>query len=106
MKTSIYSLLKGRFLIEEDAVGNWGFIIYLSILAMIMISSAHRADQKVVLISTLNKEVKSLRSEYVDVKSRLMMLKLESTVTPIMNKRGLSPSEDPPVKIIVSVPKK
>ncbi len=106
MKTGIYSLLKGRFLIEEDAVGNWGFIIYLSFLAMVMISSAHRADQKVVLISTLNKEVKSLRSEYVDVKSSLMMLKLESTVTPIMNKKGLSPSEDPPVKIIVSVPKK
>ncbi len=106
MKTNIYSLLKGRFLTEEDAPGNWGFIIYLSLLAMGMISSAHRADQKVVLISTLNKEVKSLRSEYVDVKSKLMILKLESTVTPIMQKRGLSISEDPPVKIVVSVPKK
>lgn len=106
MKTSLYSLLKGRFLTEEDAIGNWGFIIYLSLLAMVMISSAHRTDQKVMLISTLNKEVKSMRSEYVEVKSRLMILKLESTVTPIMNKRGLSPSEDPPVKIIVTVPKK
>ncbi|MDZ4148251.1 MAG: FtsL-like putative cell division protein [Flavobacteriaceae bacterium] len=106
MKTNIYSLLKGRFLTEEDAPGNWGFIIYLSLLAMGMISSAHRADQKVVLISTLNKEVKSLRSEYVDVKSKLMILKLESTVTPIMQKRGLRISEDPPVKIVVSVPKK
>lgn len=106
MKMDIHSLLKGRFLTEEDAMGNWGFIIYLSLLAMIMISSAHRADQKVVLITTLNKEVKSLRSEYVEVKSRLMIRKLESTVTPIMNKRGLSPSEDPPVKIIVTVPKK
>lgn len=106
MKTSIYNLLRGRFLTEEDAPGNWGFIIYLSFLAMGMISSAHRADQKVVLISALNKEVKSLRSEYVDVKSKLMILKLESTVTPIMQKRGLSISEDPPVKIVVSEPKK
>lgn len=106
MKTNIYNLLKGRFLTEEDAPGNWGFIIYLSLLAMGMISSAHRADQKVVLISTLNKEVKSLRSEYVDVKSKLMILKLESTITPIMQKRGLHTSEDPPVKIVVSVPKK
>ncbi|PJB13477.1 MAG: S-adenosyl-methyltransferase [Flavobacteriales bacterium CG_4_9_14_3_um_filter_40_17] len=106
MKMNIYSLLKGRFLTEEDAPGNWSFIIYLSLLAMVMISSAHRAEQKVMMISALNKEVKSLRSEYVDVKSKLMILKLESTIKPIMHKRGLNPSEDPPVKIVVSVPKK
>lgn len=101
MEKQFYSLLKGTFLTDSDASKNWGFILFLSLLAIIMISSAHRADRKVMKISELNREVKSLRSEYVALKGKLMKLQLESTIRPKMEKRGIKPPENPPKKIRV-----
>lgn len=101
MKKQFYSLLKGTFLTDSDASKNWGFILFLSALAIVMISSAHRADRKVMKISELNREVKSLRSEYVALKGKLMTLQLESTIRPKMEKRGIKPPENPPKKIKV-----
>lgn len=101
MKNNIYDILKGKFLINEDAFKNWRFIIFLSLLALIMISSAHSADRKVHQIAKLNKEVKELRSEFVDTRSRLMKVKMESKVVDQMEKMGLKPSTNPPHKIII-----
>lgn len=99
MKNKIYDILKGTFLINEGAFRNWKFIIFLSLLALIMISSAHSADRKVHQIAKLNNEVKELRSEFVDVRSRLMKVKMESKVVAQMEKKGLKPSTKPPHKI-------
>ncbi len=102
MKAGIYHILKGRFLISDDAFKNWKFIIFLSLLAIVMISSAHSADRKVHKIAKINNEVKELRSEFVDVRSRLMKVKMESKVVAQMQAKGLKPSENPPQKIIIS----
>lgn len=102
MKNKIYNILKGKFLINEDAFKNWKFIIFLSLLALIMISSAHSADRKVHQIAKLNNEVKELRSEFVDMRSKLMKVKMESKVVAQMGKKGLNPSTNPPQKIIIA----
>ncbi len=101
MKNKIYNILKGKFLINEDAFKNWKFIIFLSLLALVMISSAHSADRKVHQIAKLNNEVKELRSEFVDMRSKLMKVKMESKVVAQMEKKGLKPSTNPPQKIII-----
>lgn len=101
MKNKIYNILKGKFLINEDAFKNWKFIIFLSLLALVMISSAHSADRKVHQIAKLNNEVKELRSEFVDMRSKLMKVKMESKVVAQMKKKGLNPSTNPPQKIII-----
>lgn len=101
MRKNIYDILKGRFLINEDALKNWKFIIFLSFLALVMISSAHSADRKVHEIAKLNKEVKELRSEFVDTRSKLMKVKMESKVVAQMENKGLKPSTNPPHKIII-----
>jgi len=101
MKKSINSILKGTFLISEDSFKNWKFILFLSLLAIIMIASSHSADRKVHEIAKLNEEVKELRSAFVERRSKLMKLKMESTVVKKLIFRGLSPSEIPPKKIIV-----
>lgn len=101
MKNGIFAVLKGTFLTNEDAPKNWGMIAYLSVLALVMISSAHRADQKVVAISELNEEVKELHSQYVETKTRLTKKQLESSIKPLMAQKGIYPSENPPVKIKV-----
>ncbi|MGK0387241.1 MAG: hypothetical protein ACI849_001865 [Patiriisocius sp.] len=102
MKQNFYNIIKGKFLVSDDALKNWRFIIFLSFLALIMIGSSHTADKKVHRIAQLNNEVKELKSEYLDVRKQLTQTKMESKITAAMAKRGLQTSETPPQKIIIT----
>ena len=103
MKNGVYSILKARFLINEEAnaTKNWRFIIFLIFLAILMIGNNNSFDQKVFKILALTNEVKELRSEFVDRRSELMKLKMESTVSAKMEEKGIFPSQVPPIKIKV-----
>lgn len=101
MKKSIQSILKGTFLVSDDAFRNWRFIIFLSVLALVMIASSHSADRKVHEIAKLNEEVKELRSELIDGRKKLMHLKMESSIRVKLKPLGIIPSEIPPKKIRV-----
>ncbi|WP_310380740.1 FtsL-like putative cell division protein [Flavobacterium sp.] len=101
MKKGVYSILKARFLIEDDAIKNWRFIVFLIVLAIIMIANTQRYEQKVFKITDLTNQVKELRSEFVDRRSELMKLKMESTVSDKMVEKQIFPSTVPPTKIKV-----
>ncbi|MCF4102339.1 S-adenosyl-methyltransferase [Gillisia sp. M10.2A] len=100
---SISNILKANFLISSDAVKNWRFIVFCTLLAIVMIACSHSAERKVHGIARLNDEVRELRSEFVDVRSALMKLKMESTITNKMAARGVKPSETPPFKIKIKI---
>jgi hypothetical protein len=101
MKNGIYSLLKAKFLVSDDALKNWKFIVFLVLIGMIMIANNHLYDAKNYKITELTNQVKELRSEFVDKRSELMKLKMESTVAKKMEARQIFPSEVPPVKVVV-----
>ncbi len=101
MKQNVYDILKARFLIKEDALKNWRFIVFLILLAIVMIANTNRFEQKVFKIAALSNEVKELRSEFVDRRSELMKLKMESTVSATMEAKQIFPSSVPPKKIKV-----
>lgn len=103
VRKSIYSVLKGTFLVSDDSFKNWRFILFLSALAVVMIESSHRADRKVHEIAKLNEEVKELRSELIDGRKRLMYLKMESSVRKKLSEKGILPSDVPPKKIKVKI---
>lgn len=102
-KQTIYNILKGKFLVDEDAKKNWGFIIFLTVLALLMITSSHQIDKKVQKIAILNKEKRELRSKFVSTKSDLMRLRMESSISQKLAERGLFISQTPPKKIEVKV---
>jgi hypothetical protein len=102
MKDSLLHIIRGQFLINQDALKNWKFILFLSALAMIMISSAHRLDKKVHRIAALSEEVKQLKSQFVAGRMALMNAKMETKIIKAMGNRGLFPSEVPPKKIIIA----
>lgn len=102
MKKSFYNIIKGKFLVNDDALKNWRFIIFLSFLALIMIGSSHTADKKVHHIAQLNNDVKELKSLYLDVRKQVTQIKMESKITAAMAPRGLRPSETPPQKIRIT----
>ncbi|NRA93689.1 MAG: S-adenosyl-methyltransferase [Psychroserpens sp.] len=101
MKKSIYSILRGTFLVSDDSFKNWRIIIFISTLAIIMIASSHSADQKVYEIARLKNEVKEMRSAFVDGRSKLMRLKMESSIIQKVAEKGIVISDIPPQKIKV-----
>ncbi|TBW27494.1 FtsL-like putative cell division protein [Gramella sp. KN1008] len=103
MKKGFYNILKANFLISEDAYKNWRFIVFCTVLAIIMIASSHNAEKKVHQIARLNDEVRELRSEFVERRSDLMKIKMESTITQKMVEKGIGPSDTPPNKIRVII---
>jgi len=101
MKKSIYSILRGTFLVSDDSFKNWRIIIFISVLAIIMIASSHSADKKVYEIAKLKNEVSEMRSAFIDGRSKLMRLKMESEVVKSLVEKGIRPSVIPPKKIKV-----
>ncbi len=101
MKKGFYGILKGKFLVSDDSFKNWRIIIFISTLAIIMIASSHSADKKVHQIARMSNEVKELNSMFAERRSKLMRLKMESTIENKMGEKGLVISSVPPKKIIV-----
>ncbi|MGB0255636.1 MAG: FtsL-like putative cell division protein [Flavobacteriaceae bacterium] len=97
----ILAFLNMEFLLKEGGLRNWRLIFTLSLLAMIMIESGHRADRKIFEIAQLNEELKALKSQFVENRSNLMRLKMETKVAAVLEQNGVKPSEEPPMKIII-----
>lgn len=103
VKKNIYDFLRGSFLTDDSAFNNWRIIIFVVVLLLVMISSAHSADKKVIKISKLNKEKRELRAEYVDTGTVLMRMKMESNIRERVKIRGLKPLKSPPKKIKITI---
>ena len=95
--------LRDRVWRDESSLKNWRMLIFVVLLLLIMISSAHSADAKVVEIAELNKEKRRLRAEYIDTSTILMRMKLESSIRAKVKNEGLNPAEKPPKKIKVTI---
>lgn len=103
MKNKLFNIMRGSFLVDEKSTSNWIYIFLFLILSLVMISSSHSVDQKVYKIASLNEEIKSLRSEFVDTRTRLMIYKMESSVKNRLFQQGIKSSKTPPVKIVINV---
>ena len=101
MKGGVINLLKAKYLVDQGSMRNWRFIVFMILICIVMIANSHSYEQKIFRISALEAEVKELRSEFVDRRSELMELKMESTVSRKMEERQIFPSSVPPKKIEV-----
>ena len=99
---NLKSFLNIDFLVKDNSSKNWKMILFISLLAVIMISSGHSADKKIFKISSLNTNIKSLKSDFIQVKEELLKLKKESHITKKLSSRGIVSASLPPIKIIVS----
>ena len=97
----LLSILRLEFLINDDALRNWRVILFLSVLSLIMIASGHAADQKIFQIAQLNEDLKMLKSEFVEQRTLLMNLKMETKIMAELGPLGIGPAKTPPIKIIV-----
>ncbi len=96
---SIWSIIKADYLTNENATKNWLFILMLVVMGLSIINLSHLADAKVKKIVKLNKEVKALRSEYVELKARVIKHKMATDVYQHVSSDGFILSKKPPIKI-------
>lgn len=103
IREQVVKILKVDFLVGEHSLRNWLIILFGIVLGIVMIFSSHLIEQKVHTIAKLTEEVKELKSEFVDVRSQLQRIRLESTVLKSLRETGLKQSQTPPHKIKVIV---
>lgn len=99
---NLRSLLNIDFLVRDNALKNWRMILFISFLAVIMISSGHSADKKIFKIASLNNEIKALKSDFIETKKKFLILKKESSITQKLKGKGIGPASLPPIKIVIS----
>jgi hypothetical protein len=96
IKETVFDILRGGFLVDENSFKNWRFILFIVSLLLSMIWSAHSVEQKVIEHAMLSRQMKELRSEFLDTKAIAMKMKLESNIKSASKKIGLLPSVHPP----------
>ena len=97
----LLSILRMEFLVNDYAFKNWRVILFLSLLSLIMIASGHAADRKIFQIAQLNDDLKMLKSEFVEQRTALMNLKMETKIMKEIGPLGIGPAKTPPIKIVV-----
>ena len=98
----ILSILNFEFLVKDNAFKNWRIILYVLMLSVVMIASGHSTDKKIFQIASLNEEIRLLKSEFIDQRTNLMKLKMETKIMHELRPLGIGPSKEPAIKILVS----
>ncbi len=97
----IWKIIKAEYLTNENAKSNWGFVLMLVFMAIVIINLSHSADNKVKKIVALKTEIKALRSEYVELKANVMQRKTASKVAKQLKEKGFEFPMKPPVKLVI-----
>lgn len=103
VKESVRDIIDGSFITKESVVRQLPFILFLVLLAILYIANRYHAERLVRETSTIQKELKELRSKKIAVESELMYMSKQSIVFNMIeqNELGLTESVDPPIKITV-----
>lgn len=78
---------------------NMYYFLFLGILALLYIYNGHYAENTIKDINRTSRQLKELQYEYKTVKGELMMRGKQSELAAAVEKLGLRPLQQPPVKI-------
>jgi hypothetical protein len=78
------------------------FLMFLVFVGLLYISNSYQAEHTIREIDKLNKELKSLKTDYITGKSELMFLSNQPEVARLVESHGLRESVVAPVKIKVA----
>ncbi len=99
LRSRMNELYVDRFAQENLLVTSWRLVLFISVLAVLVVYSSHKVDQKVIRINKLNVELKDLRSRHIDMRTTLMTLSKTTNIAEEVKKTGLLYSPDAPFKI-------
>ena len=96
--TSIGISFKKLSLSQID--GYLKFVLFLALIGMIYIGNAYRAENHIRHYESLKKEVKKLKSDYIQKKANLSAATRYSKVAGMMEAQGLQKLSTPPYKLM------
>jgi hypothetical protein len=100
IRAKLLDIARGSFLTNDNVFIHAPFVGFLLILGFITIQAGHIVDARVQEIGKTRVEVKDLESEYIETKSALMQLSMESRVVARAQALGLKKQVEPPKKIV------
>ena len=98
----IKGLLEGSFLAKEKVTKMLPFLIFLTLLGLILIYSSNIANRTVIEISRTKKQIEEYRYSYINTKSKLLQTSKQSEIAKRLVNRGIKESKIPPRKIIIT----
>jgi len=75
------------------------FLLFMTFLAFIYIANNYYAENNIRQINKLRKEIKELRYEYINVKTKLLQIEKQSQIAKTLEKKGIKKNNQP-VKIL------
>ena len=101
-KANIRNILDGSLMTRELVMKNFQYLLLLTLLGLLLIANRYHAEKIVRESNTLQQEIKELRSVYITVSSELMEKSRQTSVSQLINKRGIGLKElDNPAKRLV-----
>ena len=97
--SSLFSILKGEFIADQNNQKYAPFLLMLVGLILINISISFRAERLLKTSIALETEVADLRLVYITTKTDLMSLYRRSVVEELVKNTGLKTSLTPPIII-------
>jgi cell division protein FtsL len=75
------------------------FLLFMAFLAFLYIANNYYAENNIREINKLRKELKELRYEYINVKTKLLQIEKQSQIAKTLEKSGIKKNNQP-VKIL------
>ena len=94
-QNSLSDLLSGKVL-EKGLFELLPFSLYICFLLVLYINNSYNAEGYVRTVSSLERELKDLRSEYITTKSLLMFQSKQTEVQALVASQGLEQSQSQP----------
>ena len=94
-QNGLSDILSGKVL-EQGLFELLPFSLYICFILVLYINNSYRAEGYVRTVSSLERELKDLRSEYITTKSLLMFQSKQTEVQALVASQGLEQSQSQP----------
>ena len=105
-KRSVMSILGGKFLVREEISKQFPFMVYVTVLLMIIITNTYIAEERTRELAKTSKRLNDLQVEYVQIKSEIMEASKQSVLVKRLAGTGLKEAVTPLKRIEVEQPVK
>lgn len=97
----VMNILGGSFLVRENFVKQFPFMVTVTILLMVLITNTYIAESRTREIANNTKVINDLHVTYIQLKSEIMQASKQSVLTKRLSGIGIKPPMEPVKRINV-----
>ena len=103
---TLMTVFGGKYLVNRGIAQQFPFLVYVTILLMILITNTYVAEEKSREITQTTKKLNDLQVEYVQLKSAIMESSKQSVLTKKLKGTGIKETIEPLKRISIEEPEK